>query len=1244
MEKAQVDVNVESNFAPDNFVNGRYRIIKELGRGGMGIVFLVEDTARDNDIIVLKVFQSGNTNKELIESLRTEFSILSAMRHPNLVGVFDFGKISGKSEYFYTMEYVKGMEFLHAVRNIPAPDLKKLFIQLVQALDYIHASGIYHGDIKSENIIIFKDLDDNYNLKLMDFGLAVKEQEKITRSSGGTLEYLAPELFQNAPLNITTDLYAVGVLMFWAYTGRAPFAGSPEDIKNGHLKKTTPKISAIINTIPPEIDAAIFRMLAKDPVERFSCSEELLAALGVEQYDTSRNSTLIAPLIWDSFLKLRANTINDLFQHISAITNKKVSAKPANFIIFKGNEGSGHNRIIDELKYRLQIQEIKVLEGWCRNDKSTVYEPLIDIFKGFPDLENFIHNSYIKLLSSRPGRQDFQLQRLKFMDEVCGKIRQFTRSTPLVLLIRDIELANEGMIDLIHYMGRLLVKENIAILTSITTDKQSADITLLLQKGRDSLNSVHEFRVMALNEPEIEQLMNTAFINHLFPQNFVQELYNNTGGNPEIIAATLAALHKTGLFTRSDKTWMLSDKYDLAGLDLKDINKLYLETFSSLPDLQKNIMKIASVHDFAINKAVFIKLLDISEEKFDYEIGFLLDKRIFLTNQSENSVYYYFLSNVFKDAVYELIPENERQQIHLQIIHIYQNPKDRFQLSIEQKAYHYLKAGLIDKGLPLASLAYHKLKNSYSNRRALFISRLSLIKCGESKKRYYRVFKRHIADIEDTLGDTRESLKNYTDLLEFYRNGIARSALLRRISSLHQKLGNLESAAQNLNLALSLVPDFAVIEKALILRELSWLSLIQGQHQQSLELGKKALDILPANTPTRTLALTLNNLGGASFYAGNIDQAVIYFAKSAQVKNDLGDRRSMAATLNNLGIVHNVSGDYKKAREYWMQSLEIMEQIGDMAGLAETYNNLGILLMESGQYERALNYYKKCKDLKNRVGDIRGLVAAHCNTGELLFLREDYSQALDSLDEGIKFAERINSYSDKAEMLYQKARVFIALHHLDYALAAIDGCLKLSESDKDQTKLGKYYLVKAGIIWLTEKNFANSYLQKAEEIFAIDNNQNLGVLLNLAYLGYYVEIKDIAKALARFQQINKIVESSNYRWYQVQLLLLFAKTMMLDNRPVHLIEKLLDRIEEMAKSMGLLLQMKNIYLLRGLLKQKSGDYVTCYKHLRKAYQCLKLCMAHIVQEEYKKTILMQPENIELLQNIKQIKEHIKHGQ
>ncbi len=762
----------------------------------------------------------------------------------------------------------------------------------------------------------------------------------------------------------------------------------------------------------------------------------------------------------------------------------------------------------------------------------------------------------------------------------------------------------------------------------------------MLQSGKDSLQAIHEHRLKRLDQTQINQLLQTSFKNNLFPQNFTRDLYENSGGSPVIIAAVMTALNKSGYFTRSDKTWLLSDNYDLKSLILKDINNLYSETFFNLSKPQKAILKIAAVYDFSLEKKFFTKLLDFSDEKFEYEIGLLLEKRILLTNLTSDFIYYHFLSNVFKDTVYNNIPEQERRLIHIKIIKIF-NEKKEIDLTVEQRAYHYLKAGYTEQGLPLASIALTKLKNSYSNRRALFIATLAYTNCGNSKKRFQRLFKRHIAELQETLGDADKALENFNSLLNDYKPGIVKSALLRRISSLHQKLGNLEDAVKCLNEALSIVPDYAVIERALIFRELSWISLIQGQYQESIALGKKALSILPDSTPSRTLALTLNNLGGASFYAGDINQAVNYFSQSAKVKEVLGDQRSMAATLNNLGIVHNVSGDHEKAREYWLKSLEIMEKIGDMAGLAETFNNLGILLMESGQYEKALIYYKKCKDLKNRIGDIKGLVASHCNIGELLFLREDYSQALETLDEGIKFAERIKIYSDKAEMLYQKARVYLALNQLKAASFAIDDCLNLSESLNDKTKLCEYYIFKAKVFFIIENQFDNIYLKKAEEINAKENNQNLGMLLNLEYLNYYVEEREIEKALEKFQKINKLVESSNYRWYQVQLLILFAKTLILDNRPIHIIEKTLNKAEDIAKSMGLMLQIKTIYLLKGLLKQRSGDLISSYKSYRKAYQCLKLCLTHIIQDEYKQSLIMLSENKHLLIKIKDIKTIIK---
>ncbi len=1220
----------------DDVINGRYRVIKELGRGGMGIVFLVEDTARDNENIVLKVFHAKHSDPEIIESLRREFAILSALRHPNLVRVIDFGKFSDRDEYFYTMEYVNGKDFFDAVGSFSSEILVKLFIQLVQALGYIHASGILHGDIKSENIMVYHDEKGNPNIKVMDFGLAVRKDEniKLKQTLSGTLEYMAPELFQKAPVTFSTDLYAVGILMYWALTGKAPFYGSPDDIKSGHLRTLPKRFSALGVDLSDKLESVIFRLLSKDPLERFASCEELLTALGVEDYDSAKTRDLISPLIMDAFLKLRDPEIQKLLLQISIGLSQHDDV--INFITINGNEGSGAYRILQDVKSKMQLDNISVLESWCRDDKGSLYQPFIDAFKGYADIEKLVSETEAELLAIRQNRDDYELGRFRFMEEFSNLVRDLSRRKRIVIILRNLEQANNAVLDLIYYLGRSLVHDKVSIVVTITTDRQSDEAALNIQKGRDSLAAVYDFRVKCLEETELEQLLLTAFKPSLFPARFYQQLYGKSGGNVEIVAAIVTALNNAGFFIRSDRTWMMSETYDLESLDLSSINALYLNTFRNLSELQKNILQNIAVYDSAIEKRLLLHLVNCDENEIQHNVEILMDKRILLEHHDKLGTVYSFLSIAFRDAVMGQLSETAKSDITARIAAYLLECSD-MEYAPNQKALHFLRAGYIVEGIPLASQAINILKNSNSYRRALVIAQLALDHSPADKKRLVRFFKRNVADLKDSLGDSTTALDLYSELLPDYKAGVAKSALERRISDLYQKIGNVDQADEALNRALKQAPASAIIERALILRELAWLSIMRGNYQEAIQLGEKALNLLPENSPSRIMALTLNTLGGASFYSGNIEYAIKYFAKSASVKKEMGDKKSMAATLNNLGIVYNVSGDPEKASTYWRSSMEVMEEAGDWAGLAENYNNLGILLMESGQYERALNYFKKCKDLKNRIGDIRGLVASHCNIGELLFLREDYTNALNILDEGIKFSERIRSESTKAEMLFQKSRVYVALYQIEQAQMSIDACLKITESLNDKSKLGEYLVMKSRIKFLETGEFENPSLHEAKALSDKDSNIMLKMQIEMFYLQYYIEQGQMANALKILPSLQKVIEDSNFKWYKLQIMILFANAMYKAQKPIEVIEKTLDRAEEIAQSMGLMLQVKSIYYLRGKMYFKAGDKIKSYKCFRKAYQCLKLCLTHIEPDSYKQSLIKYPENLDLLKSIKTVK-------
>ena len=1218
-------------------VNGRYRIVRELGQGGMGIVYLVQDTARNDKELVLKIFHPRHSDPETINVLRREFAILSALRHPNLVRVYDFAKFTGPDAFFYTMEYIQGREFFQSVQDLSTEALQALFIQVVQALGYIHASGILHGDIKSENIMVRTDTE-TPSIKLMDFGLAVREDERIKQTLSGTLEYMAPELFQQGKVSISSDLYALGILMYWAFAGKAPFTGTPEEIKKGHLRTLPPRLSSLGIKIPARLEAVIQRLLAKDPIERFGSCEELLTAIGIEDHDSSKTRDLITPLIMDSFLKVRDEQIKVLLQQIDENLQPGHEHRP-NFITISGTEGSGQYRILQDVKSKIQLDNITVLEGWCSDDTFSVYQPLIDAFKGFPDLEKAISRIDRALNDSRAGHDDFELVRFQYMEEIASCLRDLSRRQRTVLIIRTFEGANEAVIDLVYFIGRALKDERLAILVSITTDRQSETNALRIQRGRDSLSNVYDFTVKRLVVTELDELIPLAFEPSFFPQGFTKELYEKSGGNIEIVAAIMTALNNAGYFIRSDRTWMLSEIYDLSQLDLSTVSDIYLETYRNLSEEQQSILQYIAVYDAFMDKRFLHFLTNLDDEGLEHALNILMLRRLLVTQEYHEHAHFGFLSNAFQVVVFEQIDQERLATMRQRIVeHINLHPD--IEHAVDQRAVSFLNAGIIDQGLRLALQALKGLKHSYSNRRALIIAELALLKCPVEYKRYYRIFKRNVADLQDTRGNTKQALELYQDLLGLYKDGVAKSALLRKTSYFHQTLGQIDEARQVLDQALQQVNDHDKIERALILREICWIYIIQGNYKQAITIGIQALKVLPENSPTRTLAITLNTLGGASFYAGDIQKAIEYFTLSAKVKEQLGDKRSQAATLNNLGIVYNVSGDHEKASQYWRSSMEIMETVGDWAGLAENYNNLGILLMDSGHYERALIYYKKCLDLKNRIGDLRGIVASHCNIGELLYLREDFSGAIQVLNEGIKFAERIQSNSNKAEMLYHLGRVFLALNQLQKSKIAIDGCLNIVQNLQDKSKLGEFLVLRARVHYLETGELENDYLKQAETLNSEQPNQTLGMLVHLYYAENRINSDDVQSAIKMFPQLHDFLETSNLKYYQLNILLLLARAMVKTSKPLPVIEKTLERAEKLANTMGLMLKMKTIYYLRGQMAGMQGDNINSYKHYRKAYQCLKLCLTHIDAEQCKQSLVALEENVNLLESIKRVKSNL----
>jgi len=263
-------------------IGGRYRILSELGAGGMGVVYKAHDLELD-DVVALKMLKpSALMDAEQIERLKSEIKLARKITHPNVLRTFDFGEVDGHP--YISMEYVRGLTLrylLNETQRIPYTAGLRIARQLCAGLAAAHEVGVLHRDIKPENLI----LEQTGNAKLMDFGIArpIRRSEPGHTEQGtfvGTPNYSPPEQLAGEDLDQRADIYSSGVLMCEMFCGKLPFAGTNTlEIYMAQTQQEPIKPSEYWKEIPPTLEAIILRCLHKKPADRFASATELSQAL-----------------------------------------------------------------------------------------------------------------------------------------------------------------------------------------------------------------------------------------------------------------------------------------------------------------------------------------------------------------------------------------------------------------------------------------------------------------------------------------------------------------------------------------------------------------------------------------------------------------------------------------------------------------------------------------------------------------------------------------------------------------------------------------------------------------------------------------------------------------------------------------------------------------------------------------------------------------------------------------------------
>lgn len=276
-EKPDRPLPAEGRFIPGTMLAGRYRLVALLGRGGMGEVYRADDTKLGQTVALKFLPDSVARDATVRERFYAEVRIGRQVSHPNVCRLYDLVEIDG--HHCLTMEFIDGEDLaslLGRIGRLPVDKAIDFARDLTAGLAAAHDKGVIHRDLKPANVMI----DGKGRVRITDFGIAALAEGIERADFAGTLIYMAPEQFDGAPASVRTDLYALGLVLYEAFTGTRLYnALTPGELKALHARTEPPSISSNVRDVPPAVERVIQACLARDPNARPASAHAVLAAL-----------------------------------------------------------------------------------------------------------------------------------------------------------------------------------------------------------------------------------------------------------------------------------------------------------------------------------------------------------------------------------------------------------------------------------------------------------------------------------------------------------------------------------------------------------------------------------------------------------------------------------------------------------------------------------------------------------------------------------------------------------------------------------------------------------------------------------------------------------------------------------------------------------------------------------------------------------------------------------------------------
>jgi tetratricopeptide (TPR) repeat protein len=1048
-------------------IQNRYHLHKEIGRGGMGVVYLADDrlTGREvalkqvtlpvNQLQFATILQELNQDREADArlALAREFQTLASLRHPHIISVLDFGFAAGQP--FFTMDYLATGQPLNAYgRNKPLEDQIDLLLQLLQALAYLYRREILHRDLKPDNVQVVAG-----RVKVLDFGLAISP-EKVAAAgeeTTGTLAYMAPELLLGEPASVAADLFAFGVMVYELFAGRHPFDTSSTNALLFAILHDQPDLTRLPPLAPlQELITGLLQKEKTDRLQDLNAIIRLLCAAGNLPPPTETIS------IRESYLQA-AKFVGreDEQQTLLAALDQALSGRGSTWLV-AGESGVGKSRLLDEIRTPALVAGAHVLLGQAIAEGGQPFQLWRDLLRRLlllvaPDdltaqvlktiVPDIAHLLGREVADPPPQREANEQKRISAA--IVSLFQQLDR--PVVLLLEDLHWSHtslEPLAALVPLTARLPL-----LILGTFRDDETPDLpgrlpgAQLLKLSRLPVNAVSELSVAILGPAGREAPL-------------VSFLQRETEGNVFFVVEVLRALaEEAGRL--ADIAHMQLPQRVVAG----GIQQIVQRRLQRLPAVDRPLLPLAAVAGRQVDLPVLRRLAASQGIEFEQWLVSAADAAILEVHDGQ----WRFAHDQLRQGALDELTIGALPEMHRQVAQAIEAvyPQDETQaLALVE---HWHQAGNSEREARYALPAIEQCLIGSSFARAAQIARRVLP--AETNAQRKAGLLRQLGETTHRLGDYAEAKhvleqgltlaqetgqkqlaahflldlgviaanqNNYTQQLAYFqqaltvtRAGDNQELLARNLHDLGMATGQLGDFAQaeryyQQSLAIGREQQYQWVIAACS-NGLGWLATLRGDYAFAGEHITESLASYRAIGDRRGAALALNNLGSVARFFGDYTAAQDYYAQGLAIRQEIGVKWGIAASLLNLGVIARLQGDPATAYRHLQDSLAIWQELGVKWGIAQTRLNFGLLNQQVGDYATARQQITHSLALYREIHDEISTALAFIQIGFLDLAAGEPTAAHDRLQEGLQIAAKMGNIPHMLEAIIGLARYFLAI-------------------------------------------------------------------------------------------------------------------------------------------------------------------------------------------------------------------------